>query len=142
MIKNILTSAINAFYYLIFSIVFLVFTYDPTFNFYSFSSFLLIVSLYTIIQWFVCLHQHVLIRAYFIKKDIFYRLTPLLLLLLAIPFKDNDSISYTTPYLAFIIFAIPVVLKIFEIYFTFPMKILKCIISQIALTPLIKLFMI
>lgn len=132
MIKNISISAINAFYYLIFSIVFLVFTYEPTFNFYFFSSFLLIASLYTVIQWFVCLHQHVLIRAYFLKKDIFYRLTPLLLLLLAFPFKDNDYISYTTPYLAFIIFVIPVFFKTFELYFTFPMKILKFIMNQLA----------
>lgn len=132
MIKNIAISAINAFYYLIFSIVFLLFTYEPSFNFYFFSSCLVIASLYTVIQWFVCLQQHVLIRAYFLKKDIFYRLVPLLLLLLAYPFKSNYYVLYITPYLSFFIFVIPVILKSIELSFTYPMKVLKNIMNQLA----------
>lgn len=135
MIKNVTISILNAFYYLIFSVAFLIFTYEPSnYSFYFFAILLIISTLYPIIQWSVSLYQYVLIRAYFTKKDIVYKFFPILLLLFAWVFNTTDSIQLfvqCSTYLAFILFVVPFFIKSFEITFTYPMKMLKNIMSQV-----------
>lgn len=122
-------SSLNAFYYFIFSIAFLIFTYEPSnYSFYFLAILLIISTLYPIIQWSVSLYQHVLIRAFFTKKDIVYKLSPILLLLFAWAFNTKDSMQLfvqCSTYLSFILFVVPLFLKSFEITFTYPMKMLK-----------------
>lgn len=132
MTKNIITSILNAFYHVLFIIIFLFYTYEPTTSFYVFAAIVIVAALYPIVQWMSGIYQHVVIRSYFVKKDLLYRVFPLLALLVTYPFKDNDYLSFFVPYILFfsmLLFFIPVFLRFMELTFIMPITVLKHLMS-------------
>lgn len=141
MIKNIAISFLNAFYHVLFIIIFLFYAYEPNTSFYVFAAIAGAIALYPVVQWVFGIYQHVLVRSYFIKKDLLYRVLPLLSLLLMYPFKDSDYLSFFCPYILFfsiLLFFIPVFLRFMDLTFIVPITVLKHLMSikNSVLTPL------